>query len=71
MGTASPAPRRSSRAACTPVRLDAGPEWEGKYVVVLHHLGQDVEGVGRGEVGVGRGDEGRQRHCLVVAEDLF
>jgi hypothetical protein len=40
-------------------------------VIVLHHLGEDVEGVGSGEVGVGLRDEGGELDCPVVAKHLF
>lgn len=71
MGRMTLAPRRSNCDACIRGRLDAGPEWAGKYVVVLHHLGEDVDGVGSGQVGVGWRDEGGQGNRLVVAEYLL
>ena len=58
MGRMTLALSRSNYDACTLRLLAAGPEWGGIYVVVLHHFGEDVEGVGCGQVGVGWRDEG-------------
>lgn len=40
-------------------------------MVVLHHFGEDVEGVGSGQMAVRRVDEGRKFNGVVVAEDAI
>ena len=56
---------RSKGGSCIQGQWGAGPRLENKYMVVLHHFLEQIDGLGSGQVFVLGVDQGRQLYSLV------